>query len=538
MNILLNGLNLTSNITGFRTTQGGVIVNTDLLAVDLPGAPLRYLYSGWQSWSLTAWVDTDHPILPLRPKNQQSRIADPLHVNDPRPNGSWYGMVELSGDLVLFMGALELETHVVLENGTLKGLSKIGKVDWFLAYGNETNIMSRYAELLSERLGCSSPKKSPRVWCSWYSLYTEIHEQQLLKILTDLGLLGSAQCLPFEVFQIDDGWQQGIGDWEANEKFPSGMENLASSIKASGRIAGLWLTPLLVVPSSSIFREHPDWLVQNEKGALVSAGFNWGEPLYTLDTTHPAVLDWLAKLMKKVRSWGFDYLKLDFLYAGALPGQRYVDMPRELAYRNGLKIIRQALGEAYLLACGAPILPTLGLCDGLRIGPDVAGTWSAWRDDQLLRNYSIPGGRNALRTTFNRLWLQPLVNIDPDVVFFCTRQNNLTNEQKQILQDMAYICKFKATSDIPAWLTETEKSGLREFLVHQPEIQKLGQTTYLIDDREVDFTPYIGMPSLPNAFDNLAGGVIGELARVPFVMKSLEILEKYSLKRTLKHNPV
>ena len=26
---------------------------------------------------------------------------------------------------------------------------------------------------------------------------------------------------------------------------------------------------------------------------MASAGFNWGEPLYALDTTHPAVLEWL-----------------------------------------------------------------------------------------------------------------------------------------------------------------------------------------------------------------------------------------------------
>jgi alpha-galactosidase len=37
------------------------------------------------------------------------------------------------------------------------------------------------------------------------------------------------------------------------------------------------------------------------------------------------MLEWLAALMKQVRAWGFDYLKLDFLYAGALPGKRFVD---------------------------------------------------------------------------------------------------------------------------------------------------------------------------------------------------------------------
>jgi alpha-galactosidase len=344
--------------------------------------------------------------------------------------------------------------------------------------------------------------------------------------------------LPFDVFQVDDGWQAGIGDWEANAKFPSGMGWLADRIKETGRKAGLWLAPLLVVPSSSVYREHREWLLHNENGKLVPAGFNWGEQLYALDTTHPAVLDWLAALMKKIRGWGYDYAKLDFLYAGALPGKRHVDIPRETAYRNGLKAIREALGEAYLLTVGAPILPSVGLCDGIRVGPDVAGYFTSHRDDDLLMNFAIPGTRNALRTTYNRLWLQPLVNTDPDMVYFRSRQNKLTPEQKSLLQDMAQICNFKASSDIPAWLTDSERSALQDFLESRPEVRKTGQTSYQIGDHEVDFGPHIGMPSLPDTFTNLQGAIIGGLANAPALMKVFDKLGKNSLKKMLKHNPV
>jgi alpha-galactosidase len=316
------------------------------------------------------------------------------------------------------------------------------------------------------------------------------------------------------------------------------MNRLADHIKETGRKAGLWLAPLLVVPSSSVYHEHLDWLLHDENGKLVSAGFNWGEPLYALDTTHPAALDWLASLMEKVRGWGYDYVKLDFLYAGALPGKRYADMARETAYRKGLKTIRAALGEAYLLTCGAPVLPSLGLCDGLRVSTDVAGNWSSRRDDLLLMNFSIPSGRNALRTTFNRLWLQPLVNTDPDVVFFRSRQINLTPEQKSLLQDMAQICIFKASSDIPAWLTDSERSALRDFLESTPEVRKTGRTAYQIGDHEVDFGPHIDMPPLPDKFTNLQGAAIGALANIPVLMKVFDKLGKNSLKKMLKHNPI
>jgi alpha-galactosidase len=487
----------------------------------------------------------------MRPRILHPMQTDPAYARETRPHGSWYGAVEFPDGRVLFLGALGLESHVMLDGRSLTGWYETGYGEWFIATGDETEFLACYTELLGKRFGKGQDMSTSalrqaedfravpyRVWCSWYSLYTEIYETQLLKILSDLGPFDSTKGIPFDVFQVDDGWQISVGDWEANGKFPSGMDELAARVIETGRKAGLWLSPLLIVPSSSVYREHPDWLLHNENGKLVSAGFNWGEQLYALDTTHPAVLDWLAILMKKARTWGYEYVKLDFLYAGALPGKRHMDVPREAAYRQGLKVIREALGDAYILACGAPILPSIGLCNGIRIGPDVAGYWTSHRDDELLMNFAIPGTRNALRTTFNHLWLQPLVNIDPDVVYFRSRQNNLTPEQKSMLQDMAQICNFKAASDIPAWLTDSERSALREFLDSRPVVRKSGRTAYQVGEHEVDFGPHIGMPSLPDIFTNLQGAVIGGLANIPVLMKVFDKLGKNSLKKMLKHNPV
>jgi alpha-galactosidase len=178
------------------------------------------------------------------------------------------------------------------------------------------------------------------------------------------------------------------------------------------------------------------------------------------------------------------------------------------------------------------------LCDGIRIGPDVAGYFTSHRDDDLLMNFAIPGVRNALRTTFNRLWLQPLVHTDPDVVFFRSRQINLTLKQKSLLQDMAQICNFKATSDVPAWLTGSERSALCEFLEGRPEVIKTGKTTYHIGDHEVDFAPHIGMPSLPDTLTDLLGRVISGVANVPLLLKAYDKRGKNILRKKLKQNPV
>ena len=134
--------------------------------------------------------------------------------------------------------------------------------------------------------------------------------------------------------------------------------------------------------------------------------------------------------------------------------------------------------------------------------------------------------------------LQPLVHTDPDVVYFRSRQNNLTPEQKSLLQDLAEVSHFKATSDIPAWLTDAEREALREFLESRPKVQKTGRDSYRIADRDVNFAPHIGMPSLPDVFTNLQGSILGRLANVPALMNVFDKLGRNSLKKMLKRNPV
>jgi alpha-galactosidase len=532
-------------------TDGGLILHASQAHVYLPALPQSYYRHGWQSWSLTMWQDTNFQLPVQKPARLHPLQTDPVYARHPVPNGSWLGAVEFADGNILLLGALGLEAHVALHDQELHGWFEVSPMEdevprmggnngdgtWFLGYGEEASVFARYAQLLGERLGVaekrSAPyriKPAPRIWCSWYSLYTAIDEELLGRVFDELS------DLSFDVLQVDDGWQVAIGDWEANAKFPSGMGALANKIRASKRTAGLWLAPLLAVPSSRLYREHPDWLLRDPYGALVSAGFNWGEPLYAVDTTHPEALDWLAELMKQVRAWGFDYLKLDFLYAGALPGKRHTDLPREAAYRQGLGIMREAMGaDAYFLTCGAPILPSLGLCDAIRIGPDVAGEWESYRDAKLLYNPATPGTKNAIRTTLNRLWLKPLVVTDPDVAYFRTRHNSLTTEQKRLLQDLALVCDFKATSDLPQWLRADERQELQNFLEIQPQVERRGRYAFTLDDRKVDFSPAMPLPDPPRRLNSLGSAFIGWLGNQPWALKLLDRLGKGALQNLTRN---
>ncbi|MEZ0395644.1 MAG: glycoside hydrolase family 36 protein [Anaerolineales bacterium] len=495
--------------------DGGFLLNGAEVEVELPFEPVRYLVHGWQSWSLATWLDPARSLPPQKPRRLHPMQLDPAYASLPRPHGSWLGAVETPEDGILLLGALGLEAHVELDGRRLRGRYESGSGEWFVGAGDETTVFSRYADMLEKRFGKGRVERPPRVWCSWYSLYTAIDENILHQALNDLA------NLPFDVFQVDDGWQRAIGDWEPNAKFPSGMDVLSARIQASGRTAGLWLAPLIVVPSAPLYQQHPDWLLRDEKGNPVSAGFNWGEPLFALDTTHPAVLEWLAALMQKVRGWGYDYLKLDFLYAGALPGKRYLDLPRETAYRNGLKVLREAMGDAYFLTCGAPILPSIGLCDGMRIGPDVADIWIPYRDAVLLANPTVPGGQNALRTSLHRLWLAPLLHTDPDVVYFRSQRCSLSPQEKSLLQDLSLVAGFRATSDLPRWWTDEERQQVRAWLERRPRVKRLGRYLFKIDDREVDFGPHIELPPAPQGWQKLQGNLFGWLGSQAAVLRAL-----------------
>ena len=499
--------------------------------IKLDSPPIRYYRHGWQSWSLTAW--TGLAPLPI----QKPSIFHPLQVDaeymrDKNPNGSWVGAVEFEDGNVLLLGALATDARVFFAQnqlsprGMLSGRSEADDVEWFIAFGQENIVFNEYANQLGHRFGKIKKDGAPRVWCSWYSLYHMIDEEILFKTLDELG------DLPFDVLQVDDGWQVSAGDWEANRKFPSGMNALAEKIKSTGRRAGLWLAPLIAVKSSRLFKEHADWFLRNEHGRFVSAGFNWGEPLYALDVTHPDVISWLVALMKQVRHWGFDYLKLDFLYAGALKGKRYKDMPREAAYRECLRVMREAMGvDAFFLTCGTPILPAIGMCDAMRIGPDVSHDWEKYRDATLLYNFTTPGTKNAIRTVVHRLWLKPLLHIDPDVEYFESKENSLEDEHKLQLQDLALICNFKATSDLPQWMTPTEREQVRDFLNAAPKITQLSRYVFQLDDRVVDFSPAVSLPEPPKGLTLLWAKFLGWLGDFHFVLRILKWRDDGALRK-------
>ena len=224
----------------------------------------------------------------------------------------------------------------------------------------------------------------PPVWCSWYQYFAGVTALDVIENLGAARQLG----LPVGVIQLDDGYEEEPGDWlRTTDHFGLPLAGLAAEIRTAGPRAGIWTAPLLAGARSRLAIEHPEWLVGG-----ADAGWNWGQRLRVLDVTHPGAAAHLQAVFRSLAEWGFDYFKLDFLYAGALPGRRHRDASPIAAYREALRLVRDAVGSgATLLGCGAPLLPSLGLVDAMRVGPDVATHYEPARGGDL----SAPSGRGA-----------------------------------------------------------------------------------------------------------------------------------------------
>ncbi len=268
-------------------------------------------------------------------------------------------------------------------------------------------------------------------WCSWYHYFDQVTEADLHKNLA------FGADWPFDVVQLDDGFQSEIGDWLiTNEKFPSGLAGVAESISAAGFRPGLWIAPFGVALNSRLAAEHPDWIAKDPSGEPLIGMFgpHWGGFVHTLDVTNPEVLDHLESLARELVRLGFTYLKLDFTYSPGFDGI-WADrsMTPAQRVRAGFDAIRRGAGEdTFILGCGAPLGACIGVVDGMRIGSDVAPFWAPKPELWPYVGYeqTIPSTKNAWRNTLTRahqhrrLWLN-----DPDCVMLRTSDTELTPEQ-------------------------------------------------------------------------------------------------------------
>lgn len=264
-------------------------------------------------------------------------------------------------------------------------------------------------------------KKLHSGYTTWYNYYGNVTEKIVKRDLQSLVKLPER----VDIFQIDDGYQSAIGDWLiVNKKFPSGMKACADAVHEKGMKAGLWLAPFAATPNSKVFKEHNDWLVKDDCGQPLCVGHNWGG-FYALDIYDKGAREYIKHFFDVVlNEWGYDMVKLDFLYACCT--KPIHNKTRGQIMCDAIDFIRECVGDKLILGCGVPLAPAFGKVDFCRIGADMGLDWR--RNPYTTReDVSTP---NAIYNTVFRRHLDGRAFLnDPDV--FLLRDNNMFMSYKK-----------------------------------------------------------------------------------------------------------
>lgn len=366
------------------------------LVAPLPGAR-AWLSNGFQSWSQSGVLAL--PSAPPTAVELDAALAargDIEVIRDGRALSWWYTWVATPEDdgPVVVVGALAGDrlapsitawrdgddARLVLRSGGQGDALavpadaaidvEVWQVTTAAGRGALTSALEAFgAALPSRRRDVATPAEAG--WNSWYELWSDVDEAAVranaAKLAETLGDGVPVDAPPLRVV-IDDGWQRAWGDWQPNDKFPSGLDGLARDLRSDGLRVGVWLAPLLVHADSALAAEHPDWLVADLTFDHLVEG-----PMRVLDPFRPEAAEHLRTTATRLVGWGIDLLKIDFLFAGAWPGARAADKTGLEAYVRALALLREGAGEdALLLAVGNPATPALPYVDLWRVGGDIA----------------------------------------------------------------------------------------------------------------------------------------------------------------------
>ena len=418
----------------------------------------RIYRNGWQSWSPTmslGGADRDVRSAPAQlspepPQREPGRFAsdDVGVLYDPHSGRSVLAGAATARDCItqVYVDApgKAFDARCLADGTTVpQGATLWSERILIDVTGHPNAQLERYGDALGREMGARVPATTPAGWCSWYYFYTQVTEDDIVRNLRFLEQ--HRRELPIDTVQIDDGYQSDIGDWlTVNEKFPRGMQWLASEIKTAGYTPGLWLAPFLLAETSKTFAAHPDWIVRDDAGAPVLAQHNWERANYGLDGSNPEARAWLTDLFRNIcDGWGYDYVKIDFLFGGAIAGRRLdPNATRIQAYRAALHAVRDGVGsERFILGCGSLMAPSVGFFDGNRIGPDVAPVWRfltrAERESPTPRPRTPDdplSAETAIRNTLTRSWMHGrLWANDPDCLLVRTDRTKLTIDETRTL---------------------------------------------------------------------------------------------------------
>lgn len=486
----------------------------------------RIFVNGYQSWTDSREFSINERLktiskfaAPVVKKYQLDKYGDYTFKKYSRRRGDFHGYTysyirqdgnfELIGSLTEKRGYTIIEEKVkdnkIIINKECKGQfinSEYDAFDIIWAKGSESEVFDTYFGLMNIKKPSCKPMTG---WTSWYNYYQNINEDIILENLNNYKALKQK----IEIFQIDDGYQTAVGDWLSIDgaKFPRGMKYIADSIKACGFKAGIWLAPFVCETNSEIFNKKKNWILKDEKGEMVFGGSNWSK-FYALDIYNKEVREYIKEVFSVVLNyWGYDMVKLDFLYAVCLVPRK--DKTRGQIMTEAMEFLRECVGDKLILGCGVPLGPAFGKVDYCRIGCDVGLDWNDKPYMRLLHRERV-STLNAITNAIGRRQLSGRAFLnDPDV--FLLREDNimLTDIQRETLSrvnsifgSLIFTSDNIKKYDAKKQLMFNSIMNLKHKVINSVEEHKTGfiEVRYSVDDK--DYLALINLSELNMAYSN------------------------------------
>jgi len=196
---------------------------------------------------------------------------------------------------------------------TLKTLTTFVSVHKGDCY-NSLQSYSKYMQASGIKMAPVEPDAYEAVWCAWgYERRFTVNEV--------VGTLPKVKELGLKWVDIDDGYQQGEGDWDPDPiKFPKGsadMRKMVDHIHAMGLKAKLWWAPLAVDPGSKLLKQNPDILLINKDNVPQFISY-WNS--YYMSPVYDKTIDHTKGVLKMfLKDWNYDGLKMDGGFLNAVP---------------------------------------------------------------------------------------------------------------------------------------------------------------------------------------------------------------------------
>ena len=419
----------------------------------------KFFGNGYQAWTTTKEYAADERMKDITPlaateplRNLAAISADSRFVKVSKNPGEFFShtytyVKNAACDNYFFIGSLserqgftviyaDMNKNRLTLSKDVEGVVTDGKYDLF----NMVTSEGGYDEVFDKYFAAMELKK-PRIdhmsgYTSWYNYFQKIDEKIILR---DLNALDCAKD-SISIFQIDDGYETFVGDWlDPNpEKFPNGMKYIADKVHEKGYLAGIWLAPFNLQRASRMYKEHPDWVIKDEKGNPLLGCFGWGGA-YTMDIYNEEARAYIKEFFNVVlNEWGYDMVKLDFLYSQCMYPRN--GKSRGTIMCEAMEFLRECCGDKLILGCGVHHGASFGYVDACRIGCDVDLKYAGKFYNKLHVNNEVPSAKNSITNAMFRRHLagRAFCN-DPDVFFLRYSNLDFTIEQKLLLAGINHI---------------------------------------------------------------------------------------------------